>query len=392
MKKLMTMMLAVIPFGIFAQSSQDVYAVTDDIFNMSYADAEIAFTANESEDLDNPVLDKTSANVTEADMLEVNDMLLADPDFDIQDNMITYTKDQKTVFFSANKKIKEKTGKNADSKIKKSVQLQMFKANVTENGEWENLEMLPFNGKRHSTGHPALNKDDTQLYFVSDGPASTGKTDIFVVDLLEDGSYGKPENLGAKINTAEREVFPFVDEKSVLYFESDIETKGDEMNVFASEVIDNQPSVPVKLDVQANGSKKDYIVAYNAVDAEAKRIAENKANLIDMEILLEAESLAEIARIEEIVGDNMSGSAYDFSNSNVAYTVQIGAFLKNVKTGKYKESSGLFNYQYDDGYNRFYSGVFDSQEEANTHLKLMQKEGYDDAFVLGLDGKERFLP
>lgn len=392
MKKLMTMMLAVIPFGIFAQSSQDVYAVTDDIFNMSYADAEIVFTATESKDIDDPVLDKSSTNVSEADMLKVNDMLLADPDFDIQDNMITYTKDQKTVFFSANKKIKEKTGKKVDSKIKKSVQLQMFKASVTENGDWVDLEMLPFNGKRHSTGHPALNKDDTQLYFVSDGPESTGKTDIFVVDLLEDGTYGNPENLGAKINTAEREVFPFVDESSVLYFESNIETKGDEMNVFASEVIDNQPSAPVKLDVQANGSKEDYIVAFKTVDAEAKRIAENKANLIDMEILLEAESLAEIARIEEIVGEDMSGSAYDFKNSNVAYTVQIGAFLKNVKTGKYKESSGLFNYQYDDGYNRFYSGVFNSQEEANAHLKLMQKEGYNDAFVLGLNGKDRFLP
>jgi len=385
-------MLAVIPFGIFAQSSQDVYAVTDDIFNMSYADAEIVFTATESKDIDDPVLDKSSTNVSEADMLKVNDMLLADPDFDIQDNMITYTKDQKTVFFSANKKIKEKTGKKVDSKIKKSVQLQMFKASVTENGDWVDLEMLPFNGKRHSTGHPALNKDDTQLYFVSDGPESTGKTDIFVVDLLEDGTYGNPENLGAKINTAEREVFPFVDESSVLYFESNIETKGDEMNVFASEVIDNQPSAPVKLDVQANGSKEDYIVAFKTVDAEAKRIAENKANLIDMEILLEAESLAEIARIEEIVGEDMSGSAYDFKNSNVAYTVQIGAFLKNVKTGKYKESSGLFNYQYDDGYNRFYSGVFNSQEEANAHLKLMQKEGYNDAFVLGLNGKDRFLP
>ena len=175
MKKLMTMMLAVIPFGIFAQSSQDVYAVTDDIFNMSYADAEIVFTATESKDIDDPVLDKSSTNVSEADMLKVNDMLLADPDFDIQDNMITYTKDQKTVFFSANKKIKEKTGKKVDSKIKKSVQLQMFKASVTENGDWVDLEMLPFNGKRHSTGHPALNKDDTQLYLFLTGRSLPAK-------------------------------------------------------------------------------------------------------------------------------------------------------------------------------------------------------------------------
>ena len=274
MKKLMTMMLAVIPFGMFAQSSPDVYAGNDDIFNMSYADAGNAITTEKSEEKDSPVPDETEIYVSDNDMLEVNDLLLANPDFDIQENMVSFTKDQKTVFFSANKKIKEKSGNETDQKIKKSVQLQMFKASVAENGEWVNLEMLPFNGKRHSTGHPALNKDDTQLYFVSDGPESTGKTDIFVVDLLEDGTYGKPENLGTKINSEEREVFPFVDDSSVLYFESDVKTEGGDLNVFASELIDNELTTPIKLDVDANGAKEAYITAFKAVDAEAMRIAE----------------------------------------------------------------------------------------------------------------------
>jgi hypothetical protein len=37
MKKLMTMMLAFIPFGLMAQSSQASYASADDIFESSYA-------------------------------------------------------------------------------------------------------------------------------------------------------------------------------------------------------------------------------------------------------------------------------------------------------------------------------------------------------------------
>ncbi len=391
MKKIMIMMLAVVPFGMFAQSSQEVYAVTDDIFNMSYADLGNTFTAEKMEELDAPISLTNTAYVSDNDILKVNDLLLANPDFDIQEDMISYTKDQKTVFFSANKKLKVKTGNEAEAKIKKSVNLQLFKANVTESGEWVNLEMLPFNGKSHSTGHPALNKDDTKLYFVSDGPESTGKTDIFVVDLLEDGTYGKPENLGSKINTEEREVFPFIDESSVLYFASDIETGGDELNVFASEVIDNKPSTPIKLDVQATASREDYIIAFKAVETEAL-LAEEKANLKDLEILLEAENLAEITRFEEVFADEMSGSAYDFSENNIAYTVQIGAFMKNVQTGTYGDSSGLFNHRYDDGYNRFYSGVFDSNEEAIAHLQQMKRDGYKDAFVLGLKGNERFLP
>ncbi len=392
MKKLMTMMLAVIPFGMFAQDSQEVYALNEDIFNMSYADVGSAFTEGERENKDAPIVDASAVNVSKNDMRKVNDMLFADPNFDIQENMISYTKDRKTVFFSANKKIKEKTGNQKDDKIKKSVQLQLFKASVSENGEWTNLEMLPFNGKRHSTGHPALNIDDTQLYFVSDGPESTGKTDIFVVDLFEDGTYGQPANLGSKINTEEREVFPFVDDSSVLYFESDIKTDGSELNVFASEVIDNELTTPIKLDVQANGSKEAYISAFKAVDAKAMRLVEQEENLRDMEILIEAESLSEIIHVEEELVDEISGSAYDFTSNYVVYTVQIGAFMGKVKTNTHEDSSGLFNHLYDDGYNRFYSGVFKTNKEALVHLEQMIKDGHKDAFVLGLDGKKRFLP
>jgi len=391
MKKIMIMMLAVVPFGMFAQSSQDFYAATDDIFNMSYAELGNTFSGDKIEKLGAPILTPNTSYVSNNEILKVNDLLLANPDFDIQEDMISFTKDQKTVFFSANKKLKEKTSNEAEAKIKKSVQLQLFKANVTESGEWVNLEMLPFNGKSHSTGHPALNIDDTKLYFVSDGPESTGKTDIFVVDLLEDGTYGQPENLGSEINTEEREVFPFIDNSSVLYFASDIETAGDELNVFASEVVDNKPSAPIKLDVEATASKEDYIAAFKVIETEAL-LAEKKANLIDMEILLEAESLVEITRLEDVYADKMSGAAYDFSKNNVVYTVQIGAFLENVETDTYKDSSGLFNHLYDDGYNRFYTGVFNSNEEALAHLEQMKKEGYKDAFVLGLEGKKRFLP
>ena len=384
------MMLAVIPFGMFAQSSQDVYAVKDDIFNMSYADVSTAYSEGKTEDKDAPFSASNTIYVSNADMLEVDDLLLADADFDVQENMITYTKDQKTVYFSANKKIKVDKENEAAIKIKRSVQLQMFKAKVTETGEWVNLEMLPFNGKTHSTGYPALNEDDTKLYFVSDGPESTGKTDLFSVDLLENGTYGKPENLGSEINTEERELAPFVDDSNVLYFASDIETAGEELNVFASEVINNEPSAPIKLDVQTTASKEDYITAFKAADPEAI-LAEKAAILKDMEILMEAENLSEIERIKNVYGAEMTGAAYDFNKENIMYTVQIGAFQENVKTGTYTDSAGLFNHRYEDGFNRFYSGVFESNKEALAHLKKMKKDGYKDAFVIGLKGSERFL-
>lgn len=391
MKKLMTMIFAIAPFVVIAQSSQDVYAVNDDILMTSYAFIADDFLKDEVKTNNFEDFDATSIYVTESDMLSVDDMLLANPDFDIQENMIAYTKDQKTVYFSANKTLKVQKGDASDVKIKKSVQLQMFRADVKEDGEWENLELLAFNGKRHSTGQPTLNADDTKLYFVADGPASTGKTDIFVVDLNADGTYGKAENMGSTINSLEREVLPLVDDSNVLYFASDVETEGDELDVFASMVIDDAPTTPIKLDVEANGSKEAYVAAFEAIDAEAIRMAEEAANLRDLEILLEAENLSEIARVEEVFTEELSGSAYDFESEAIVYTVQIGAFQKSVNSDTYGDSSALFNHVYDDGFNRFYSGVFETQAEANSHLEQMKKEGYSDAFVLGLNGQKRFL-
>jgi outer membrane protein OmpA-like peptidoglycan-associated protein len=86
-------------------------------------------------------------------------------------------------------------------------------------GAWTEATELPFNSDEFSTGHPALSPDGKQLYFVSDRPGSLGETDIFVVDVYEDGGYSDPRNLGPEINTERKEMFPFISDKK-LYFSS----------------------------------------------------------------------------------------------------------------------------------------------------------------------------
>lgn len=394
----MTLILAAVPIGIFAQDAIESYAIEDDVFDGFYAEANTS-----DPDKHNTKSNRTSAHDSFSDVMEnVSDLLLADPDFDVQEDMISYTKDQKTVFFSANRKLKVKKGDQRDKSVKRSVQLHLFKADVKENGEWVNLEMLPFNSTKHSTGHPALNEDDTKLYFVSDGPESMGKTDIFVVDLLKDGAYGEPENLGPEINSYEREVYPYMDEESVLYFASDKLTEGEKLNVFATRVVDDEPGVPVKLDVPVSSSREEYVAAFKTLYPESLRLADEGAetNVIgmteadqrDFDILVEAERLAEIEYSERPSAEYDTSQVYDFEGERVIYTVQIGAFLDHANKSVYKGVSGLFSHTYKDGYNRFFSGVFESEEEARTHLKQMREEGFGDAFVLGLKGKNRFFP
>jgi len=49
-----------------------------------------------------------------------------------------------------------------------------------------------------------------------------------------------------------------------------------------------------------------------------------------------------------------------------------------------------FSHQYGDGLNRYYSGIFKTYLEAQDYTKIMKEKGYQDAFVVGLKGKERF--
>lgn len=126
-----------------------------------------------------------------------------------------FTKDGETVYFTRNhfRKGSFKRDKEGISR------LQIYRAKYKE-GEWTAIEGLPFNGTDYSTAHPTLNEDGTKLYFSSDMSGSLGASDIFVVDVLMDGSFGIPQNLGPKINTEGKETFPFI-RQDTLYFASD---------------------------------------------------------------------------------------------------------------------------------------------------------------------------
>lgn len=129
---------------------------------------------------------------------------------------VAITKDGKHAYFTSNnhingKGIKGKGGYN---------NLQLYKADIV-NGIFENIKLLPFNNPDYSTGHPFLGKDDKTLYFISDMPGGYGQTDIYRVSILEDDTYIDLVNLGSKINTKKKEMFPFLDIDNVLYFASD---------------------------------------------------------------------------------------------------------------------------------------------------------------------------
>lgn len=86
---------------------------------------------------------------------------------------------------------------------------------------WTNVTPFAYNSDSYSCAHPNLSADGQLLYFSSDMPGGTGGKDIWVCKKQADGSWGKPENLGAEVNTPGDEVFPFIRKDGVLFFSSD---------------------------------------------------------------------------------------------------------------------------------------------------------------------------
>ena len=127
------------------------------------------------------------------------------------------TKDKKIMYFTRNNYYSGKLGFDK----KKQVNLKIYRAESDDGEVWNNIEELPFNSDEYSVAHPAISVNEKRLYFSSDMPGSFGYSDIWYVDIFEDGTYSEPINLGPQVNTEFRESFPFISEEGVLYFSSD---------------------------------------------------------------------------------------------------------------------------------------------------------------------------
>lgn len=168
---------------------------------------------------------------------------------------VSFSPDEKVVYFTRDFFVDKKLQKDDTG----FTNLAIMKANVSPDGQWTDIEPLPFNNAAYSCGHPSVNKDGTKLYFTSDMPGTIGGTDIFVVDILPDGTYGVPKNLGKKVNTIGKEMFPHIDKEDILYFSSDGRKEGmGGLDVYAVKIYPNAISDALHLGAPVNSEQDDF--------------------------------------------------------------------------------------------------------------------------------------
>jgi outer membrane protein OmpA-like peptidoglycan-associated protein/tetratricopeptide (TPR) repeat protein len=152
-----------------------------------------------------------------------------------------FTNDGLTIYFTRNNYLNGKKGRDSE----KGVLLKLYKATKND-GKWDNVSELPFNSNQYSCAHPALSPDEKTLYFSSNMPGSKGMSDIYKVAILSDGNFGKPINLGDKINTQAKETFPFISKNNELYFASDGHPGLGGLDVFVAQLNENDTHGKIK--------------------------------------------------------------------------------------------------------------------------------------------------
>jgi outer membrane protein OmpA-like peptidoglycan-associated protein/tetratricopeptide (TPR) repeat protein len=166
-----------------------------------------------------------------------------------------FTQDGKTMYFTRNNYLDGKKGKDG----KHITLLKLYKATLNEEGNWGDVVALAFNSDNYSVAHPALSKDEKTLYFASDMPGTLGQSDLFKVAINQDGSYGKPENLGGTINTEGRETFPFISNDNELYFASDGRPGLGGLDVYVAKIEkDNSITDIQNVGTPINGTDDDF--------------------------------------------------------------------------------------------------------------------------------------
>ncbi|OXB06021.1 OmpA family protein [Flavobacterium pectinovorum] len=254
-----------------------------------------------------------------------------------------FTKDGKTMYFTKNNSIKGKRGQSEN----KVTLLKLYKA-ILINDEWSNVQELPFNSDQYSVAHPALSFDEKILYFASDMPGTLGLSDLFKASINNDGTYGKPENLGADINTEGRETFPFISNDNEIYFASDGRPGLGGLDVFVAKINNDGSFEEVQnLGEPINSKQDDFAFIINSKNRNGF-FSSNRENSLGLDDVYRFTEIRKLVCEQDLMGtvtdaetnqtlSNVTLSLFNEAYQFVAEVVsdQNGNYIfPNVKCGK----------------------------------------------------------
>ncbi len=120
--------------------------------------------------------------------------------------------------------------------------------------EWKECEKMerPINTSYFESS-VSITSDGNTLYFISERPEGNGQGDIYKSEKKSGGGWSSPKNLGKLINTPYDEKFVFVHPNGkTLFFASDGHQTMGSYDIFKTEFVNGQWSIPINLGYPIN--------------------------------------------------------------------------------------------------------------------------------------------
>lgn len=127
------------------------------------------------------------------------------------------------------------------------------------NGSWTPIKKLNKNiNTKFYESHASISADGKKLYFSSNREGGQGQLDIYLSERDASGDWGPAVNLGAVVNTAFNEDNPFiVKNDSILYFASEGHSTMGGYDIFKSQKLGNVWKTPQNLGYPINTTDDD---------------------------------------------------------------------------------------------------------------------------------------
>jgi outer membrane protein OmpA-like peptidoglycan-associated protein/tetratricopeptide (TPR) repeat protein len=185
------------------------------------------------------------------------------------DGPAAFNKNYSLIFFTRSEKKKG----DIDSTRFYTNRLKLY-SSTFDGAKWSNNIPFPYNSEDYSVGHPALSGDGNTLYFVSDMPGGFGGTDLYV-SKRETNGWSKPINMGNTLNSAGNEMFPDIQNDTILYFSSNGLPGLGSLDIFQSARIKNTWTKPENLLAPLNSPADDFGIIFSA-DGNAGIFSSNR--------------------------------------------------------------------------------------------------------------------
>jgi len=203
-----------------------------------------------------------------------------------------------------------------------------------------------------------LNEKTGELFFTSNIEGHTiGGKDIYIARKLENNKWGKPENIGKIINSANDEEGLFL-YNDTLYFSSKGHQSNGKYDIYYSVRTNNNWSEPIKLPPPINSEDNDIFFVlkgnkfYLSSDREEEMLNIYEGELIKIQEIIEEEIIEveeEVVEEEEIVKDTISRQftareknfidiLKEIPEEILHYRVQLGAFRLIKSIDDYKNN------------------------------------------------------